>query len=92
MSRIAKRELILSIRPNLRYQNELNSELLPKAIRKKLKRKGESLSYNLNISVQDTKWEIKDPEKSRLIYTAKIEDKKLNLYKHFIPPPRQRLV
>ena len=85
-------ELILSIRPNLRYQNELNSKLLPKAIRKKLKRKGESLSYNLNISVQDTKWEIKDPEKSHLIYTAKIEDNKLNLYKRFIPPSRQRPV
>ena len=85
-------ELILSIRPNLRYQNELNSKLLPKAIRKKLKRKGESLSYNLDISVQDTKWEIKDPEKSRLIYTAKIEDRKLNLYKRFIPPPRQKPV
>ena len=84
VSRSQEGKLILSVRSSLRYQNELNSKLLPKAIRKKLKRKGELLSHNLNISVQDAKWEIKDPEKSRLIYTAKIEDNKLNLYKCFI--------
>ena len=82
-------ELILSIKLSLKCQDELNSKVLPKSIRKKLQRKGVSLSDNLSISVQDTKWEIKDPEKPRLVYTAKIEDGKLNLYKCFIPPPRQ---
>ena len=88
-SRTQEGELILSIRSSVRYQDELNSKVLPKSIRKKLQRKGVSLSDNLSISVQDTKWEIKDPEKPRLVYTAKIEDRKLNLSKCFIPPPRQ---
>ena len=85
-SRNPEGELILSIKLSLKCQDELNHKCLPKAIRKKLKRKGVSLSDNLTLSVQDTKWVIKDPEKPRLVYTAKIEDKRLNLYKRFIPP------
>ena len=91
-SRNREGELILSVGLNLRCQNGLNNKYLPKEIRKELKRKGELLSHNLNIDVQDAKWVIKDLEKPRLVYTAKIEDKKLNLYKRFIPPPRQRPV
>ena len=86
---IQEEELVLSVRLSLKCQDELNDKILPKAIRKKLKRKSVLLSDNLNISVQDTKWVIKDPAKPRLVYTAKIEDKKLNLYKRFVPPPRQ---
>ena len=89
-SRNREGELILSVGLNLRCQNGLNNKYLPKEIRKKLKKKGELLSHNLNIDVQDAKWVIKDLEKPRLVYTAKIEDRKLNLYKRFIPPPRQR--
>ena len=88
-SRPQEGELILSVRSSVRYQDELNSKVLPKSIRKKLQRKGVSFSNNLSISVQDTKWEIKAPEKPQMIYTAKIEGKKLNLYKCFVPPPRQ---
>ena len=88
-SRPQEGELIFSVRSGMRYQDELNGKVLPKSIRKKLQKKGISFSNNLSISVQDTKWEIKDPEKPRMVYTAKIEDKKLNLYKRFIPPPRQ---
>ena len=46
-SRTQEGELILSIRSSVRYQDELNSKVLPKSIRKKLQRKGVSLSDNL---------------------------------------------
>ena len=88
---IQEEELILSVKSSLKRQDELNNKLLPKSIRKQLKRKGISLSYNVNISIsiKNAEWIIKDPQKPHLVYTAKLEDKTLNLYKRFIPPPRQ---
>ena len=89
-SRHREGKLVLSVRSIRKYQDELNRKLLPKALTKKLKRKGELLSHNFKISVQDARWEIKDLEKPDWIYTLKIEGNKLNLYKRFIPPPRQK--
>lgn len=85
-------ELILTIKPNAICIAELDSSQLPKQIRKKLENKNVSLSHNSKISVSNkgTKWVIKDPEKPRLVYTAMAEDKKLYVYKRFIPRPRQR--
>ena len=82
-------ELIVSVRSSVKYQDRLNNRILPNAIGKKLKRKKVSLSNNLSISGQAPTWIIKDPETPRLVYTAKIEGKKLNLYKRFKPPRRQ---
>ena len=82
-------ELIFGIRLRQKYQDELNNKILPNAIRKKLKSQGISLSHNLKIYVQATKWLIKDSDRPRVVYTAKIEDKNLNLYKLFKPPRRQ---
>ena len=82
-------ELVIATRLRLKFQDDLNSKILPRAIRKKLSKKGESLSHKLIISVKGDGWEVKDPEKPDWIYTARIEDKKLYLYKRYIPPPRQ---
>ena len=82
-------ELIISTRLRSKFLSELNSNILPRVIREKLSRKGESLSHQLVISAQDDRWEIKDREKPDLIYTAKIEDKRVYLYKLYVPPPRQ---
>ena len=85
------RKPILSIKANSKFREELDSNLVPQRVLDELKEKGELLSHNADISKCTTSvaWKIKNPETPRLLYTAKVEDNKLNLYKRFIPPPRQ---
>ena len=87
----AERELILSIKPSSKIYDDLNGNQLPLELRNGLESKGEKLPQDSSISIcmKGTKWEIKDPKKPRLVYLAEVEEKELNIWRRFIPPPRQ---
>lgn len=87
----AERELILSIKPSSKIYDDLNGNQLPLELRNGLESKGEKLPQDSNISIcmKGTKWEIKDPKKPRVVYLAEVEEKELNIWRRFIPPPRQ---
>ena len=87
----AERELILSIKPSSKIYDDLNGNQLPLELRNGLQSKGEKLPQDSNISIymKGTKWEIKDPKKPRVVYLAEVEEKVLNVWRRFIPPPRQ---
>lgn len=84
-----KGELVFSIKANSKVRAELKSNRLPQEVRDLLEEKGELLSHNYNISIYETSvaWKIKDPKKPRLLYAAKVEDNKLNLYSRYLTSP-----
>ena len=83
--------LILSFQPSPKCREEFDCNRVPPEVKEQLEKKGELLSNNANVSKFSTseEWKIKDAETPRLLYTAKVEDNELNLYKRFIRPPRQ---
>ncbi len=90
-SQNTEEKLILSIKPSSKCCDELDSNHFPQEVRDALEKEGELLSNNCDISkvMTSVEWKIKGPKTPHLAYTAKFEDEKLNLYKRFIPPPRQ---
>lgn len=79
-------EQILSIKWRPKWQGELNNNLLPNAIRKKLDTKGVLLSHDsdLSISLKSSEWTIDDAQKPSAVFTAKVMSKKINLCKRLI--------
>ena len=79
-------EQILSIKWRPKWQDELNNNLLPKAIRKKLDGKKILLSHDSEISIllKSSEWTIDDDQKPSAVYSAEIMSKKINLCKRLI--------
>ena len=79
-------EQILSIKWRPKWQDELNNNLLPKAIRKKLDGKNILLSHDSEISIllKSSEWTIDDDQKPSAVYSAKVMSKKNNLCKRLI--------
>lgn len=84
-------KLITNFQPSAECREELDYNRVPPEVKEQLEIKGELLFNNANVSKSSTsiEWKIKDPEAPRLLYTAKVEDNELNIYKLFIPPPRR---
>ena len=76
-----KIEQILRIKWRPKWRDELNNNLLPKPIRKKLEEKDVWLSHDSEISIRpiSSEWAVHDVQKPSAVYTAKVMDKNINL-------------
>ena len=85
---------IISMQLNPKCPDKLNSNLLPHELKNELERMEALLSDISSVSVRMTgaEWAIRDSKKQHMIYTAKLHEKKFNLYKRYIPPRENRLV
>ena len=86
-------KLILCMKIDTRTKSELDVFQLPTKVIKKLARKGHSLAHNSKVlpTGSGEEWVIKDPDSPHLIYTAKLKNTELSLFKRFVPPPRQQV-
>ena len=89
MSRDGK--LIFCMKLDEHARGELGKNQLPSKVLKKLAKEGHGLSHSYEVipSRSGEEWEIKDTDSPRLIYTAKLRDTELSLFKQPAPPPRK---
>ena len=87
----AEGRMVASIQLQSQFLEQLRDNQLPDEMRQELERMGQLLPDKANISIhmKGTKWLIINPETPDLVYTAMLEEKRLNLYKRYKPPPRQ---
>ena len=81
----------VSMQLNSKCPDGLNRNLLPQELKNELERMGELLSHSSTTSICMTsaEWVIRDSRKQHMVYSARLNEKKLTFYKRFNPPPRQ---